>query len=563
VTSERRRLFRVVFFAVVLAFVIAEIIVDPLSLTSDGVSYLDVGDAILGLKRYGIVGYFSPLFAIWIALAVRVTRPDMTHELLVVRAAAGVITLLAAVAFDALLSAVVDYVKQSAEDGGTRVRESYWLLWGYSVFLWNAVRNVGTAKVTPDMGVMALLFTAVALILRAANRPERTPSFRQAAILGLVLATGYLTKSVFFVYALILLSVFSLQMRRAPRTVATAWLFFLLGAAPWITALSLTKGRPTFGDAGRLNLTWFQSTVRFPMHWQGDEPGFGTPVHPTRRLLRAPEVFEFATPFPVSYGPWYDASYWYEGMRTKLDAREFVAQSWQRFKGTSPQLWLLAVAFIVLAVASRTMAPLRSAFGPLMVLIGPAVAAYAMYAPIAPEPRYLAGFVVLLYLFIFAAWSTWQRGAGARFTEPVMLAVAAILLFSTARVVQRHAAISVDANWKVHREDDGDIRTAATLRAAGYGPGTPMAGIGTPGAYAMWLRLGRFHEVAESPSGAAGSYWRSDAPTRARVIDLLRGAGARAVVSDSLPAGPLPAGWRRVPESRYAFCALTTGTPCD
>ena len=44
--------------------------------------------------------------------------------------------------------------------------------------------------------------------------------------------------------------------------------------------------------------------------------------HPTRKIYDDPTMYEFGTPFKVTYPPWYDPSYWYEGVKLTLDPRE-------------------------------------------------------------------------------------------------------------------------------------------------------------------------------------------------------------------------------------------------
>ena len=540
---------RVAFLVVVALAVAMEVVIDPMSVNPDGVSYLDLGDAILDGRPWAIVGYFSPLYAVWVAAAVRIVQPSIANEFLVVHAASGAIALLAAVAFEALITQVVEFVRGAKPQ--VPVREGWWRMFGYGLFLWSLIRNVGPAQVTPDVAVMAVVFAATALVLRMTANGAPRP--RTAATLGLVLGVGYLAKAVVFVNGFMVLGIFTWLARKAPRAVFVAWATFLVVTAPWITAISLNKGRPTFGDVGRLALVWFQSPVPV-LHWQGDEPGSGTPVHPTRRIMRNPDVFEFATPFPVSYPPWYDASYWSEGVRWHPDARVIIARAAQSLKGTAPHLWMAVAVLVALLVWGRSAGPLTAIFGPAGALALPAIATYLVYSPIATFPRYLAGWSVLLYLFIVLAWATWKNGRMLRAAETVMVALLIWFAWQVTRVVSQQARASIDvASHQIRREDDGDTRAAETLRRAGLGTGDRVAAIGTVGAFTYWARLARLRMVVEAPAGYAGMFWRSDSTTRTAVLRIFRGQGARAVVADSLPA-TLDPGWQRIPESRYAYC---------
>jgi len=89
-------------------------------------------------------------------------------------------------------------------------------------------------------------------------------------------------------------------------------------ALPLVLALSVAKGRPTFGDSGRINYIEFVNQAPRSVHWQGSPAGTGTPLHPTRKIFSNPDVYEFTHPVRGSYPPWYDPSHWYEGARPHL-----------------------------------------------------------------------------------------------------------------------------------------------------------------------------------------------------------------------------------------------------
>jgi hypothetical protein len=406
---------------------------------------------------------------------------------------------------------------------------------------------------------MAVVFGVTALVLgMSANG---SPSPRAAAALGALLGVGYLAKSVVFVNGFMVLGVFTWLARRAPRAVVTAWATFLLVAAPWIGAISLRKERLTYGDVGRLAFVWFRNPVPV-LHWQGDDPAYGTPAHPTRRIMRNPDVFEFATPFPVSYPPWYDASYWYEGVRWRRPPTRVLAASMvSALKGTSPHMWMAVAALVALLACSRSAGPLVAVLGPAGSLAIPAAATYVLYSPIATFPRYLAGWSVLLYLFIVVAWATWKGGRMMRAVEMVMLALIIGFTVQVGRFVVQQARTSIDpATWHARRQDDDDMRAAESLRGTGLAAGDRVAAIGTLGAFTYWARLARLRMVVEAPGGPGGMFWRSDSATRTHVLQLFRDQGARAVVSDSLPV-ILDTGWKRVPKSRYAFCLFESISP--
>ncbi|MGH8018405.1 MAG: hypothetical protein ACREIA_08960 [Opitutaceae bacterium] len=77
------------------------------------------------------------------------------------------------------------------------------------------------------------------------------------ALLGLTLAGGYLTKAVMMPVAFLFLGVSLFvggRWRAAIRGVVVASVVFGLAASPFIMALSLSKGRFTYGDTGNSKL---------------------------------------------------------------------------------------------------------------------------------------------------------------------------------------------------------------------------------------------------------------------------------------------------------------------
>jgi len=96
---------------------------------------------------------------------------------------------------------------------------------------------------------------------------------------------------------------------------------FLLLSTPYIVALSHANDRVMFNDAGRLNYAWEINRVKKWAHWQGEEGVHGTPVHPTRKIHEDPPMYEFGTPFEVTYPPWYNPTYWYDGVRRRFELK--------------------------------------------------------------------------------------------------------------------------------------------------------------------------------------------------------------------------------------------------
>jgi hypothetical protein len=183
------------------------------------------------------------------------------------------------------------------------------ILWtlGYSLFIWLTVGYL--SMLGPDLCVETIVFLIAGLIVRIRNNPE--PKF--FVWLGVALAVGYFAKAVLFPMAFVFLVVLLLAKTRTRKVFWSAAIFLVL-SAPQILLLSHVKHHFTFSESGHLTLAWSNGNIPI-RNWQGQPPGSGTPLHPTRQIYRHPAVFEFNGPINASYPPWYDPSYWNEGLR--------------------------------------------------------------------------------------------------------------------------------------------------------------------------------------------------------------------------------------------------------
>jgi len=337
---------------------------------------------------------------------------------------------------------------------------------------------------------------------------------------------------------------------------------FLLLSTPYIVALSHANDRVMFNDAGRLNYAWEINRVKKWAHWQGEEGVHGTPVHPTRKIHEDPPMYEFGTPFEVTYPPWYNPTYWYDGVKLTVDLRtqasviarnlrmllSFLANatgpvtaisaSGENLEGPSettigPLLTLLCFMTIV----SWNGAVVRRIWAQWFLLV-PVGAALAAYALLHYEGRYIAPYVVVLWIVLFRSVAV----AGSAQTKKVFTAVlasAALLSIATLAGGAGRATLNAvrslaDPNASVSFFQSGysDWKVVEYLHNAGVSKETRVGAIGwTYTAY--WARMAQVHIVAEIPAEGAASFWSSDTATRDAVMDLFRKAGAKAVVARS------------------------------
>ena len=426
----------------------------------------------------------------------------------------------------------------------------------YSIFWWIALEVQSLYSVGPDLLVVACFCLVVAMLLRL----EPGARLVQFVLIGAVLGLSYWAKTVMFPLGLVVLVGAYLWRRSTPgwtRGIGLAALIFWCICAPLILMLSVQKGRFTFGDSGRTNYAWFVSPRTSPRNWQGEKPGSGTPVHPTRQLLKSPPVFEFDGPVVGTYPPWTDPTYWNEGLKLHFDLKAQFEVLKSTVPGEAnlllrkrPEL-VLCVLILGLLGGRLWVAGLRE----LWLFIALPALGMALYLPILVNDRYIGGFVLVLFLVLLSA---------ARFRtedERVVRIVVAATFFMMALATAHYTVRVVTHNIPVGEgpsSTEEDLIVAERLTDLGMTPGMRVAVIGD-GTGAYWARLAHLRIVAEimGRNGGAAQFWRAPEPVQQHVYDLFQGARARIVVASCSSAWPImPQGWKQVSGTSYCLYKL-------
>jgi hypothetical protein len=513
----------------------------------DGVSYLDVADAYRE-GRWGDApnGYWSPLYSWLLAGAAAVVRLPPSFDFVVVHVVNVVAFLAALIAFEYFLRGTVQLIGESSESAEDSQRD-WWIL-GYSLFVWAMLALIGLGVTTPDLLLAAAAFTSAGLLVRIRLTGARR---KDAAALGVVAGLGYLCKAAFLPLALVFLVVAGVLWWRSGRAVPLLMLAILclaIVALPYAVALSRAKGRITFGESGRVAYAWIVNGVPGQVHWQGGPPGAGTPVHPTRQISITPDAYEFASPLVGTYPPWYDPSYWYDGVAVRAapvtQARIAYGYLPLLFELHLPLLVVMVAIVLALRIGLRS---LKREVGRGWWLIVPGVGAMAMYAGLFLETRYIAAFVVMVWfgcLLILDGFvpSNWRRGLFA--------AAAAVLLLRTLPSLTPKLSALLPGARNTHWED------ARFVLNAGLERGDTVAVVGD-GFFAYWARLARARIVAEVPSRSATDFWHAAPTQQSELLESFRRAGAKAVVARVFPLQrEALVGWQVSPDRRLAVRLL-------
>ena len=519
----------------------------------DSISYIEIGWATARGGLHQIVNaYWSPLYPFLLSLVFRSFHPPVQWEFTAAHLLNFALYIASFASFELFLKELIlerEAAGESAEKCLPVSPRKVWI-WGGAFFLWASYYWLGPVWVTPDLCVAVLVYLATALLFRI--RRGRANWFVFAGF-GVLLGLGYLAKAAMFPLSFVFLSSAFWLGRRAGasfrvvglRTLLAAGVFAIL-AMPLILAISAAKGRATFGDSGHISYTEYIDSATKTVHWQGEPLGTGKPAHPTRKIFSDPAVYEFAHPIPGSYPPWYDPSYWYEGVRPHF---LWKAQLWALFRAAnlylkifskSGALWVVLAAIWV--VGRKALRWGSSGSGTWLVFL-PSAAALGMYSLVLVEFRYVAPFALMLLL-----WTLARIGivVGA---EPQLMKRFHLVVVLAPALAAGWAATH-DLYEVVRNEAYEPWVVAQKLPEMGIPAGTDVGYIGT-GTDAYWAHLAGVRIIVEIPRTEAPRFIAADTARKQEVLALFSSVGASAVITRNGDVANPAEGWRRIPGTHH------------
>jgi hypothetical protein len=314
----------------------------------------------------------------------------------------------------------------------------------------------------------------------------------------------------------------------------------------------MKTGHLTFGESGKLNYAWKVNGVKEYSHWQGGSGRYGTPLHTTRVVHEAPLLYEFATPIAGTYPPWYDPTYWYDGVKPQFNLRQQFANSVRLLRVYAKAFFgeyaffvggtLVLLAFSLTAESKDSNSRWRAALNSLRAqwpLFVPAVAALGMYCIVYVELRYVGPFVFLLLMGIVCS----ARSIAQNDTAFRRLAFAfAIVMWALLGV----GAIRESA----HTHDDSvHCRVAEGLWELGVERGARIGHIGNS-FKAYWARFARLKISAEIRPEDADGFFSGNADSQSSVIRAFQSCGVKAIVTKN--GAELNQDWIPVPDTNYS-----------
>jgi hypothetical protein len=472
---------------------------------TDGISYLDIAKAIHDGDWHLV---FSPYWSIGYPLILAATRglfPDGPQG---EWTAAHVVNLIVFVAtylsFVYFLKVAQDFLTKISRVENPGAGFGFLVAIGTAFFLLLNLLVSTVERVNPDLLVTGVFLLSTALSLQFLVEQR----FRTAVLLGLLLGFGYVVKAIFLPLAGFILLAVGLVILRCPRaelppTIAkSACVLAAMAvlAVPYIATNSITAGFFTLGETGSLNYAWNVNHLPGVVHWQG-APVQGTPVHPTQLVLASPHVYVFAEPFHVTYPPWFNPFYWYQGYDHYFSAGNELAALkknltvLRHFFLRGPRA-MAAVAVVALSFFFfRRRAMWWQRLLALWPVYLPALLAIAGYTMVVIEPRYLIAFWLIALTTPFIAL----------FTPTPLIARWASFVVAGLVVVGCGAVVAENERDTFHRAIHHETylgnpqwKAGLYLTQIGIRPGDKVASV-HGGMVCTWAKVSGVHIVAEIP----------------------------------------------------------------
>lgn len=544
---------------------------DPYQIDGDAVSYMDLASSILhGRWRELVNGLWNPGYPALLALGKLLTHVNRMWELPVFYRVNYCI-FLASIActwfFVSSLLRVRSIVKINNIEREWTFSGTSIFLFGYSTIFLSWLNEFSLGKIRVDGLFASLLLLSFGFMLRAAF----TPHLKFYICLGFSLGMAYLVKSPGFVLSIFIYSCLAAYLLNHPEIsyrrfkFAISVVVFIVMAGSYITALSMQKNRLDFGDSAHLNYAWYVSGTE-PEHLLNNQPTrFGHATvklkHSEIQLSSIPIVLYFPHFKHATYGPWFDPSYFNEGIYPRFN---FWSQLRLTFQQTR-HLILFAIihsyiiALLLLCIASGIrMDKTNSSRWILSWSYAFLAFSIVMYLAVHFLDRYIAGQFWIASIATFGMFTTPRlnkckgilEGAGA------FLAIVVFLLGLQSIVEMRQAAILSGVRFGWQRTADFD--TAYALKADGIVPGDAVACFRACNTGAYWARLAGIHVNSSifdpslmSDSDYGVKVWEA-LPDKQGALQALQSVGDKALVGYFENDGTIPdKGWHHLAGSYY------------
>lgn len=509
----------------------------------DIVSYLDLGDAFLrGDWKAALSTYWSPLYGIIFAIARRfqsgITELD---SLLIFNFS---IFVLLALTFGYLAHMLRISLANVDAEHPYLISDNFYPLVLYTTFIYCTLTICGIRYKTPDMLSALVVISFFSIWQRSIAHPI---SYARCIFLGFLLGVSYLAKNSLVNWVIVVLATLFINRKvtqATTRQLIAIALMTGLTISAWAIPISLNAGHPTLTDTLTVARSWMWTLSPGLKQVHGQGASF---KHPTRKFFTEPDFYEFATPFDVSYPPWYAPAYWFEGVPWKFSPPYYLTKLIEKI----PQLILSYAGLLICGFGLVWCIARRSPFSStrlricLPLLIPSALGLGALAAFFEFEGRYLVPYTLPLFmgLFVCLKKNEHERREGAQLIViklmTAYMALASLLVFvfqfyfyspMFANAVKSMVKADLPASPPFSAHD----ATVAALHDLGVFAGDRVARVSTLGhGEFYWARGGKFKIVAECVSPE--QFFEASAERRRQLYAKLRELGVKAIIEDWSP----------------------------
>lgn len=534
---------------------------DSYQIDGDAVAFMDMASAMVRHNwALAVNGYWNPLYAVVLAIGLKLAHPARMHELQVFYYCNLAIY---CAAFAANVYFIAGLLKlRAAKDGAAKHAFSGLALYafGTATVLVSFQRELSLGKVRSDALLMTLFFLVAGTLLRI--QVERRLVLFPA--LGLFLGLAYLTKSYAMIPSVLLLGALAvyalLRERRMLVGVALAGVVYAAVAGPYVYGISKQRGYLTTGESARMNYAYFVDGTDRWHEWHTGKLGRATAkwAHHEELIEDQPEVYSFRQHQVGTYPLWFDPSYWTQGLKPKIYPMGHVHRLLRtsalllRFLLERPEPLVLLLLFWL--AGARLPRSWREA-APYLVLAVWGAVLIGIYMPIDLQDRYLQ-FAFLFVLYPVAAMLRGGDGlCGESNVQMVCVALALVLAGQSVREIALIRRTDNVTNQPGGAYDKEIFPVAEALRQMDGGRPGYVACFGDQACVVdfYWARLADLEintEIAVPNVGDPIAYWNS-LKNQQQVIATVRGTGAVAMVAYSAEATATPAGWQRVAGTNF------------
>lgn len=535
---------------------------------SDAVQYLDMARALhAGDWKLAL----NPLWGLGYPLLLAGMRPVFpggpAGDLLAVRMLNLAIFVATGLSFWYLIQGLLPSAGEWSRSG----RKRGLLLFGaVCIFAATQICIDRVSRVGPDQLVACLFFLTSALLVRMIRRG----AWGLGVLCGLTLGFGYVTKQAFLPLGCFVLLEMCLVLRRKTirlGQIAVCAVVFAGMVLLYASGLSSALGRPTLGEAGSINYAWDVNRLAKWVHWEGGTetaeqawpkasiarfvqwkshpPDFGKPIHPTEILGANPKIYAFAAPFAVTYPPYYNPPWFYEGYRHFWNWRYQVVSAGYNLLQLAqivfahPMFYAAAIVVLILAWGRKSVwKQWLMEQWPVWLL---ALATVALFLPVHLEGRYVAPALAVLTVLPFVGLMTRVPALSARQRTAILalFALGALLEIGISeryniRRIVRHESSEEAVEWKA----------AGLLAQAGLQPDARIGMVSwEPNLHCDWAYMDQLHITGEIATAEDWKeFWELSPQSEQQVLQRFRETGATAVVAWYKPDSPAAPGWERM-----------------